>query len=168
MFCFRFTELFVEELENESDLRILVADYLKGLNLSKSVINGIIRSASSLCSKQNLFPYRILKNSIAFEATSSYKNVVEQTGKYVCCVFLFSFYLTIREEAHTHLVGGTGQKPHYSLRTLCRALKYVAANPCYSIQRSLYEVGETFTDLGVRRSFRFGAVDRLCLTPFSL
>ncbi|XP_041950170.1 midasin [Alosa sapidissima] len=88
----RFTELFVEELENEADLRILVADYLKGLNMSKSVINGII-----------------------------------------------SFYLTVRKEAHTHLVDGTGHKPHYSLRTLCRALKYAAANPCYSVQRSLYE-----------------------------
>ncbi|KAL2081973.1 hypothetical protein ACEWY4_021791 [Coilia grayii] len=88
----RFTELFVEELENEADLRILVADYLKGLSINKSTISGII-----------------------------------------------SFYLTVRKEAHTTLVDGTGHKPHYSLRTLCRALKYVAANPCYSVQRSLYE-----------------------------
>lgn len=41
----RFTELYVEELENEGDLRILVSDYLKGLNLQKTVISGIIRSA---------------------------------------------------------------------------------------------------------------------------
>lgn len=39
----RFTELYVEELENEADLRILVSDYLKGLNLQKSVIGGIIK-----------------------------------------------------------------------------------------------------------------------------
>ena len=38
-----FTELYVEELENESDLRILVSDYLKGLNPSRAVVNGIIR-----------------------------------------------------------------------------------------------------------------------------
>ncbi|CAI9588329.1 unnamed protein product, partial [Staurois parvus] len=34
---------------------------------------------------------------------------------------------------------GTGHRPHYSLRTLCRALRYAASNPCSSIQRSLYE-----------------------------
>ncbi|TKS75776.1 Midasin MIDAS-containing protein [Collichthys lucidus] len=88
----RFTELYVEELENEGDLRILVSDYLKGLNPHRSVISGII-----------------------------------------------SFYLAVRKEAKSHLVDGTGHKPHYSLRTLCRALKYVAANPCKSVQRSLYE-----------------------------
>ncbi|KAJ8008932.1 hypothetical protein DPEC_G00083550 [Dallia pectoralis] len=88
----RFTELFVEELENEGDLRILVSDYLKGLNPNKNVINGII-----------------------------------------------SFYLAVRKEATSKLVDGTGHHPHYSLRTLCRALKYVAANPCSGVQRSLYE-----------------------------
>ncbi|XP_051265817.1 midasin isoform X2 [Dicentrarchus labrax] len=88
----RFTELYVEELENEGDLRILVSDYLKFLNLHRNVISGII-----------------------------------------------SFYLAVRKEANSHLVDGTGHRPHYSLRTLCRALKYVAANPCHSVQRSLYE-----------------------------
>lgn len=52
-----------------------------------------------------------------------------------------SFYLAVRKEANSHLVDGTGHRPHYSLRTLCRALKYVATNPCNSVQRSLYEVG---------------------------
>lgn len=44
--CFlcRFTELYVEELENEGDLRILVSDYLRFLNPNRSVISGIIRS----------------------------------------------------------------------------------------------------------------------------
>ncbi|XP_036943295.1 midasin isoform X1 [Acanthopagrus latus] len=88
----RFTELFVEELESEGDLRILVSDYLKGLNSPRNVISGII-----------------------------------------------SFYLAVRKEANSHLVDGTGHRPHYSLRTLCRALKYVAANPCHGVQRSLYE-----------------------------
>lgn len=88
----RFTELYVEELESESDLRILVSDYLKGLNLSRGIVHGII-----------------------------------------------SFYLAVRKEANTRLVDGTGHKPHYSLRTLCRALKFVASDPCYNIQRSLYE-----------------------------
>nr|XP_057921265.1 midasin [Doryrhamphus excisus] len=88
----RFTELYMEELENEADLRILVSDYLKNLNPHRNVIDGII-----------------------------------------------SFYLVIRKEASSHLVDGTGHRPHYSLRTLCRALKYVAANPCHAVQRSLYE-----------------------------
>ncbi|KAM4713456.1 midasin isoform 2-T2 [Anableps anableps] len=88
----RFTELYVHELENDGDLRILVSDYLKCLNPAKSVISGII-----------------------------------------------SFYLAARKEASSHLVDGTGHRPHYSLRTLCRALSYAAANPCHSVQRSLYE-----------------------------
>ncbi|XP_058470371.1 midasin [Solea solea] len=88
----RFTELYVDELENEGDLRILVSDYLQHLNPHRNVISGII-----------------------------------------------SFYLAVRKEANSHLVDGTGHRPHYSLRTLCRALKYVAVNPCKSVQRSLYE-----------------------------
>lgn len=88
----RFTELYVEELENEGDLRILVSDYLRGSNPHRNVVSGII-----------------------------------------------SFYLAVRKEATSRLVDGTGHRPHYSLRTLCRALKYVAANPCYNMQRSLYE-----------------------------
>ncbi|KAF3702507.1 Midasin Dynein-related AAA-ATPase MDN1 MIDAS-containing protein [Channa argus] len=88
----RFTELYVDELENEEDLQVLVLDYLKCLNPHRSVVSGII-----------------------------------------------SFYLAVRKEANSHLVDGTGHKPHYSLRTLCRALKYVSGNPCNSVQRSLYE-----------------------------
>ncbi|XP_075869163.1 midasin [Nelusetta ayraudi] len=88
----RFTELYVEELENDADLRILVSDYLRGLNLQKNVISGIIK-----------------------------------------------FYLGVRKEASSQLVDGTGHRPHYSLRTLCRALKYAADNPCRIVQRSLYE-----------------------------
>lgn len=54
---------------------------------------------------------------------------------------LCSFYLAVRKQAREHLVDGTGHRPHYSLRTLCRALTYVGSNPCNSVQRSLYEVG---------------------------
>uniref|UniRef100_A0A8C3JUM0 Midasin n=1 Tax=Calidris pygmaea TaxID=425635 RepID=A0A8C3JUM0_9CHAR len=42
-------------------------------------------------------------------------------------------------QKETKLVDGTGHRPHYSLRTLCRALRFAASNPCSSIQRSLYE-----------------------------
>ncbi|XP_019393298.1 PREDICTED: midasin isoform X2 [Crocodylus porosus] len=88
----RFTELYVEELQNEVDLQILITDYLRGLNVSKNIIQGIV-----------------------------------------------NFYLSVRKEAQTKLVDGTGRRPHYSLRTLCRALRFAASNPCNSIQRSLYE-----------------------------
>ncbi|XP_067841398.1 midasin [Heptranchias perlo] len=88
----RFTELYVEELEAEGDLRILISDYLNGLNVSKKTIQGIIE-----------------------------------------------FYLSVRKEADVKLMDGTGHRPHYSLRTLCRALRFAALNSCNSIQRSLYE-----------------------------
>lgn len=63
--------------------------------------------------------------------------LLKKFKKYVLC---FSFYLAARKEASSHLTDGTGHRPHYSLRTLCRALKYAAANPCRNVQRSLYEV----------------------------
>uniref|UniRef100_A0A670YJS1 Midasin n=1 Tax=Pseudonaja textilis TaxID=8673 RepID=A0A670YJS1_PSETE len=88
----RFTEIYIEELQNEEDLYILIMDYLKGLNVSKNIVHGII-----------------------------------------------TFYLTVRKECESKLVDGTGRKPHYSLRTLCRALKFSSSNPCNNIQRSLYE-----------------------------
>uniref|UniRef100_A0A670YJS7 Midasin n=1 Tax=Pseudonaja textilis TaxID=8673 RepID=A0A670YJS7_PSETE len=80
----RFTEIYIEELQNEEDLYILIMDYLKGLNVIKC------------------------------------------------------FYI-LRKECESKLVDGTGRKPHYSLRTLCRALKFSSSNPCNNIQRSLYE-----------------------------
>ncbi|XP_032340488.1 LOW QUALITY PROTEIN: midasin [Camelus ferus] len=88
----RFTELYVEELESKEDLQILIVDYLKGLSVNKSTVQGIM-----------------------------------------------TFYAAVRRESGTKLVDGTGHRPHYSLRTLCRALRFAASNPCGSIQRSLYE-----------------------------
>ncbi|KAF4025219.1 hypothetical protein G4228_017124 [Cervus hanglu yarkandensis] len=52
---------------------------------------------------------------------------------------IITFYTAVRKESGTKLVDGTGHRPHYSLRTLCRALRFAASNPCGSIQRSLYE-----------------------------
>lgn len=49
------------------------------------------------------------------------------------------FYLIAKREAEQYLVDGTGHKPHYSLRTYCRALSIASVNPCQSTQRSLYE-----------------------------
>ncbi|GLH08476.1 Dynein heavy chain, cytoplasmic [Gryllus bimaculatus] len=52
---------------------------------------------------------------------------------------IVKFYLNVREEASKNLNDGTGGKPHYSLRTLCRALRVAATNPCGTVLRSLYE-----------------------------
>nr|XP_045010044.1 midasin isoform X2 [Jaculus jaculus] len=52
---------------------------------------------------------------------------------------IINFYTALRKESGTRLVDGTGHRPHYSLRTLCRALRFAASNPCGNIQRSLYE-----------------------------
>lgn len=40
---YRFTELYVEELRNEGDLQILIMDYLRGLNVSKNTVQGIVK-----------------------------------------------------------------------------------------------------------------------------
>ncbi|CAK9810772.1 MDN1 [Anthophora quadrimaculata] len=88
----RFTEFFVDELTEKSDLELLVNSYLNDLNLPPEKIRSIVK-----------------------------------------------FYLNVRKEAETSLLDGTGHKPHYSLRTLCRALSVSAQNPCANALRSLYE-----------------------------
>ncbi|XP_072761011.1 midasin [Anoplolepis gracilipes] len=52
---------------------------------------------------------------------------------------IVQFYLKVRKEAMNTLFDGTAHKPHYSLRTLCRALHISTLNPCGNIQRSIYE-----------------------------
>ncbi|XP_067207005.1 midasin [Linepithema humile] len=52
---------------------------------------------------------------------------------------IVNFYLNVREQAISTLFDGTAHKPHYSLRTLCRALYISASNPCGNSLRSLYE-----------------------------
>ncbi|XP_025407976.1 midasin-like [Sipha flava] len=86
----RFTEFFVDELIERSDLITLTASYLPDYSAKKL-------------------------NCIA------------------------KFYLIAKREAEHNLVDGTGHKPHYSLRTYCRALSIASVNPCQSTQRSLYE-----------------------------
>ncbi|KAK3926205.1 Midasin [Frankliniella fusca] len=88
----RFTEFFVDELDNRQDLLLLCGTYLEPLALPSSKLDALVR-----------------------------------------------FYLNICQEAVATLSDGTGQKPHYSLRTLCRALSVAATNPCASVPRSLYE-----------------------------
>ncbi|XP_035663677.1 midasin-like [Branchiostoma floridae] len=88
----RFTEFYVDELEEVSDLKVLVHYYLQGIGGTAAQVDGIIR-----------------------------------------------FYLNVRKEATKNLTDTTGHRPHYSLRTLCRALRHAAGNPAGSTLRSLYE-----------------------------
>ncbi|KAF3831765.1 hypothetical protein GH733_000577 [Mirounga leonina] len=44
----RFTELYVEELESKEDLQILIVDYLKGLSVNKTTVQGIINLYTAL------------------------------------------------------------------------------------------------------------------------
>ncbi|XP_056015325.1 midasin-like isoform X2 [Ostrea edulis] len=88
----RFTEFYVDELEEEQDLKTLVSDYLSSLSLTPAHIQGIVK-----------------------------------------------FYLAVKKAALDKLTDGTGHKPHFSLRTLCRALRYSVSNPCGQVARSLYE-----------------------------
>ncbi|XP_071447069.1 midasin [Hetaerina americana] len=88
----RFTEFYVDELTEKSDLIMLAGNYLSTYSVPPSVLESII-----------------------------------------------SFYLKVRKEAALSLCDGIGHKPHYSLRTLCRALSIAARNPCGAYIRSLYE-----------------------------
>jgi len=52
---------------------------------------------------------------------------------------IVNFYLNVRKEAMRTLFDGMTHKPHYSLRTLCRALSISASIPCGNVLRSLFE-----------------------------
>ena len=52
---------------------------------------------------------------------------------------IVDFYLKIRQDSITVLSDGLGQRPHFSLRTLCRALFIASQNLCRNTNRSLYE-----------------------------
>lgn len=52
---------------------------------------------------------------------------------------IYKFYMNIRKEAKINLMDGTGQSPHFSLRTLCRALSAAPSAQCGTVTRSLYE-----------------------------
>lgn len=93
----RFTEFFVEELEYENDLQIIVEDYLKAV---PSVIK-------------------------------------QRKGQIV------KFYLEVREMCKTELKDATGGVPHFTLRTLCRALQAISDCCCFTKEshpsRIIYE-----------------------------
>lgn len=88
----RFSEFFVDELTDASDLRILINDYLSCTGIKNTKITQIVQ-----------------------------------------------LYQKLRAMANLELNDGLGNRPVYSLRTLCRALQICAKNLCGSIERNLYE-----------------------------
>lgn len=88
----RFTEFFVDELMEKTDLMLLVSNYLQAASIREERLEKIVK-----------------------------------------------FYTSIRREAASTLCDGVGHKPHFSLRSLCRALTIAGRNPCGVFARSLYE-----------------------------
>jgi len=88
----RFTEVYVDEMSEVADIRMLVSDYLQCLALPTKQINSIVE-----------------------------------------------FYELAKKASQTKLTNGTGRRPTFSLRTLCRALNIASKNTCSSVRRSLYE-----------------------------
>jgi midasin len=94
----RFTEIFVDELDNEHDLTLLIKSYLETLSdVNNELIKSIVEFFLSL--KKSADPNSMLKK----------------------------------------LVNGVGMPPTYSLRTLCRALKYASNNFCNNTMLSVYD-----------------------------
>ncbi|XP_062522052.1 midasin-like [Corticium candelabrum] len=88
----RFTEIYVSDMNDPSDLKQLVLEYLQAFTLTAKQLNSIV-----------------------------------------------SLYGALRDLAQQKLVDIGGHKPHYSLRTLCRALTFAVLVNCGSVLRSLYE-----------------------------
>ncbi len=94
----RFTEIFVDELDNEHDLSLMIKSYLEALN---DVNNDLIKS-------------------------------------------IVDFFLSLKQRGTSDsiikkLTNGVGMPPTYSLRTLCRGLKYASNNYCNNTVLSVYD-----------------------------
>lgn len=90
----RFTEIFVEDVEEKEDLHIIAADCLRPVAQFDPPLDALV-----------------------------------------------NFYLNARQESRLSLVDGAGQRPRYSLRTWCRALRYATelVRVKYSLSRALFE-----------------------------
>ena len=54
--CYRFTEIFVKELEDVGDLKTLVVEYLQGLSPNAAIVDGIVRLVSFFVYLGSLIP----------------------------------------------------------------------------------------------------------------
>ncbi|XP_037949486.1 midasin [Teleopsis dalmanni] len=88
----RFTEFFVDELTTDSDLTLLISDYLGNTGIQRKSVTSIVK-----------------------------------------------LYKKLKVLSRLELNDGLGNRPVFSLRTLCRSLRICAKNLCGSIERNLYE-----------------------------
>ena len=100
----RFTEIFVDELDSEHDLGLMIKSYLDTLN---DVNNELIKSVVEF--------YLSLKKSDNNNNNSEPNAIIKK------------------------LTNGVGMPPTYSLRTLCRGLKYASNNYCNNTLLSVYD-----------------------------
>uniref|UniRef100_A0A671LK54 Midasin n=1 Tax=Sinocyclocheilus anshuiensis TaxID=1608454 RepID=A0A671LK54_9TELE len=111
----RFTELYVEELESESDLRILVSDYLKGLNMTRGIIHGIIRFVHSSLVGLHCHPYNskltfLIKTQLFYVASDPCYNIQRSLYEGFCLSFLTqldrSSHPVVQKLVCQHILGG--------------------------------------------------------------
>jgi midasin len=88
----RFTEVYVDELDEKNDLCLMIREYLNKLNPSSGLINTIVDT-----------------------------------------------YVDVKTKVINQLTNGVGLQPIFSLRTLCRALRYASKNPCNNGILSVYD-----------------------------
>ena len=82
---YRFTELYVDDLQHSEDLQLLIQRYLERFTIDPSVVNGIIRSLD--CCIVQLF--------------------------YFMFVCYHRLYREVIDLAQNKLQDGTGRRPHY-------------------------------------------------------
>jgi midasin (ATPase involved in ribosome maturation) len=75
---------------------------------------------------------------------------------------IVNFYQAARNDVETcKLADGANQKPHFSLRTLCRALSYIVDTaPRYGLHRALYD-GFSMSFLTQLNRASYGAMEKL-------
>jgi midasin len=114
----RFTELFVDECDDRSDIVIIVDKYLNQTNIPREYIDRIVNFYIDIQMKVKHF---LLTSS----STTNNRIAVNYRLEFYSFNFLESFLFLFS-----------------SLRTLCRALKYVATTQWSgkSYSRSLFEV----------------------------
>ena len=158
--CYRFTEFTMYFTSLQMCMLqvygvLCVCMLLKGLQSFTCMLQ-VYRFTEFYVYVTGLQVYRVLR--VCYRFTEFYVDELEEEGDLRTLVsdYLSSlsltpthiqgvvrFYLAVKRAATDKLTDGTGHKPHFSLRTLCRALRYAASNPCGQVSRSLYEVSHT-------------------------
>ena len=84
-----------------------------------------------------IFVHELTQTQDLILLVSDYLQAMTVTAEVVGSIV--EFYTQVIALASDKLVDGSGYRPHFSLRTLCRALKYSNTNPCRNLKHSIYE-----------------------------